>query len=103
MAIRPYRKVLTKERELQQLQDAVEVPLRDIIGRQILDGNLIENVRLLSASDNLVAHLLGRAYRGYIVVKRDAAASIYDDTSPLPQSYLNLVTSADVTVSLWVF
>ena len=70
----------------------------------ILDGILLKDIALVSTGSNLVHHKLGRASRGFIVVKKSGVADIYNSTvQSLPDSLLSLETSVNVTVSLWVF
>lgn len=103
--ITAFRKVRTKNDDVQQLQDAVAVVLQDIRSRTLLDGRLVEDVVLAAAQINVVNHLLDRPVRGYHVVRASASANVWDtqDANVTPARSLHLWTSAAVTVSLWVF
>ncbi len=105
MPITAFRKVRTKNDDVQLLQDAVAVVLQDVRSRTLLDGRLVSGVVLAAGVVNVVDHFLERAPQGYVVVKSSAAASVYDtqDGNVTPKRSLHLWTSADVTVSLWVF
>lgn len=105
MAITPYRKVRVDDNVLRQMQDAIEMPIRDISKRAILDGQLLEGVALLSSADNVVNHKLGKTLTGWLVVRQNASSIIWDDQAAngRPQDYLILKCSANVTISLWVF
>lgn len=105
MAIAAFRRVRTKNDDVQQLQDAVALVLQDVRSRTLIDGRLIEGLALTSGAVNVVNHFLDRPPRGYHVVRASAAASVWDtqDDNVTPARNLNLWTSADVTVSLWVF
>lgn len=76
----------------------------ELIDNPLLNGQLIENVSL-SATTYSVSHGLGRAYRGYIVVKRNANQLEYVDTTSTanPTTHIPLKAGGAVTVSLWVF
>ncbi len=66
----------------------------------------------LSISSRAVPHGLGRPYRGWIVVRKSAAADVYEAYKPGahelrgdldPSKVVVLLASLPVTVSLWVF
>lgn len=105
MALKAFRRVRTDREDVKQLQDAVANTFQTILGRQIIDGLLLEDVELVTGSIQTVEHKLGRKLAGYIVVKRDAEATVWDSqaASTLPEKTLSLNVSANVTVSLWVF
>lgn len=102
--IPPFRRVRTQNAEVSSLQDATEAVLKQIRNRQIIDGRLIEGVTIETV-ETVVDHKLGRALRGWIVVRQGADARIWDqqDDNARPELSLVLVASASVKVSLWVF
>jgi hypothetical protein len=65
-----------------------------------LSGRLIEDIDV-KTSQTTVSHNLGRVPAGYIIVYKSSAGDIWatskDDT------HLVLDTSANVTISIWVF
>ena len=67
-------------------------------------GRLIKGLKLSTARER-VPHGLGRSFSGYIVVSKDAHATVMVDTedNSSPGRYIPLVASAAVEVSLWVF
>lgn len=72
----------------------------------ILAGRLIERVPggplvNIGTGDTLIAHLLGRLPRGWIVTDRDADARIWRIRADT--RYLTLRASVSVNVALWVF
>lgn len=69
------------------------------------DGNLIENVALDTTVSTFVSHKLGKKYQGYVIVEKDANAVIYTDTATEfdKTKFLKLKTSANTTVTIWVF
>lgn len=98
-----FRAIRTAVKDIQRLQDALNKVFNSILNKQILDGRLIPNINLLSSSTNEISHGLGNPLRGYIIVNQDASANIYSSVSTTPNSTFILNTSADVTISLWVF
>jgi hypothetical protein len=75
-----------------------------LLGRVQLDSVLLQSVEL-TTGHNTIPHTLGRTLTGWSAIRQNAAASIYDaqSSNPDPQTYLVLVASAPVTVSLEVF
>ena len=103
MALKIFKKIGTKDKDLERVQENIDGPLRELLSKQILDGILLEGITLVNAQTNLVNHLLGRAYRGFFIVRLSAGVSIWDSSSDRPQDFLVLNTSANCTISLWVF
>ena len=93
--------------ELDRVQRSIEETLFPVTRASILDGNLI--TADITTSGTSIPHKLGRRYRGLIVVKRTMAdgtaftGTITEDV-PLDSSiYIKLSTTANVTVTVWVF
>lgn len=105
MSIQPYKKVRTDTDIVRQVQDAIEIPLKDISSRAILDGQILSGVELSSGVDNIIDHKLQRKLVGWIIMRQSANANIWDlqNLNTRPQQSLVLQTSANVTVSIWVF
>lgn len=103
MALPNFRRVNTKLNDLKLLQDSLDAALRPIIDKLILDGRLIEDIELTTGQANLIDHRLGRSIRGYVVVKRDADARVWDSVPDRPATQIDLRSSANVTISIWVF
>ena len=94
--------------ELVRAQDNISAAMARVVACPILDGVLIEDV-VITTSVN-VAHGLGRAWRGYLITKKNTNANVYSPTASntSPAALLPLTASlgtgvANVTVSLWVF
>lgn len=99
-----FKKIGQRLPDVARFQDNVEQTFLSLTNKAIIDGVLIDNVNLTtSASD--IAHGLGKPVTGYIVIKRNANAVVYDNeqTNTKRDRFLNLQASATVTVSLWVF
>lgn len=105
MAFPAFKNVNPDDPIIDKLESNVAQVFSYLQGKAIIDGVLIEGVALLSSKTNLVPHLLQRRPRGYIVVKQNANATIWDSTpaANIENIYLQLLVSANVTVSLWVF
>ena len=99
--VSPSQRLFGLPRELQTVQDNLAGVLDLIAKVQIVDGVRLEDVALVSGSDQLVAHKLGRAPLGWFTVKRNADCRLWE--TALDANHLTLRTSANVTVTLWVF
>jgi hypothetical protein len=100
-----FRRIRSTSSDVVQLQDSVANALNPIIKKEIIDGQLLENLALATSQDNLIQHKLGRNLRGYIIVRKNALADVYEQPVPnnLTELQLNLHTTQTVTISLWVF
>lgn len=101
--IRAFQRIRTTNAVLEKLQSNVENSFRPLNASQIIDGNLIEDVALRASAPRTINHLLGRSYRGWIVVRRNADCVIWESPTSNMKQELILNTIADVTVSLWIF
>jgi hypothetical protein len=98
-----FSKNQTDSQDLNQVQDALVKCLNPLFKNPILDGSVI--TASLKTGPNQVPHLLGRNIIGWILCGQNAGAAIYDNqsTNTLPSLFLNLVSSAPVTVKIYVF
>ena len=96
------------------LQRSVERAFADLSYRRINDGTLIEDVTIpVNSSENtLVSHSLGRPVDGYIVVRRNNDAMVFDGTGLVknPREEFSVKASSqaspaptEIKVSFWVF
>lgn len=78
--------------------------INPIVTNPLVNGRAIQNVELVTGA-NVVNHKLGRKLQGWLITGINGAASIYDTqaSNQLSARTLNLVSNADVTISLWVF
>lgn len=104
-SLNPIEKIKTTDSDLSAVQDNIVRSLSSLLVKEILDGQILKNISLASGSINKVSHLLSRPVTGYIVIKKNANATIWDSESSNAQKdlFLTLNTSANCTVSLWVF
>ncbi len=106
----PFDRIRTQNSELRQLQDAAGAVFKDITGREVLDGRLIEDVVLTGTQTLSLAHGLGRRLVGWVIVRKNATGDVWDgqktNSTPARTLVLNndLATDQDtMTISLWVF
>lgn len=78
--------------------------LNALLGFAPNQGWILRNITLANGTTQ-VPHLLGRKLQGWSLVRQRASASIYDtqDANQTPQLTLSLVSSAQVSVDLWVY
>ena len=100
--IRDFKKVAGGDEEFSKLQERLQEFFQPIIACALLDGTLLTNV-VLSTTATKVEHKLRRPVQGWIVVRKNAAADIFEPNRDLPTTFLTLQASAAVTVDLWVF
>lgn len=86
------------QRALDHVREAVD-PIVDSLNQGIAVGRFLE-VSLTTGQDNRINPKLGRPCRGYLVVRKDADARVWDTDAG---RYLVLQCSANVNVTLWVF
>lgn len=98
------QRIQTQDRVLNMIQDNVSNILDPYSSKEILQGQILQNVRLVSGANN-VPHKLDRKLIGWFIVRQRAAGTIYDtqDTNSQPNLFLQLVSSANVSVDLYVF
>jgi hypothetical protein len=97
-------KIQSQTPDLNRVQDSIQKAFNPLAQNALLDGVLLTSVALKSGS-NTINHTLGRNLSGWVVVRQRASASFYDtqDSNSLPALTLNLTSSANVTVDLYVF
>ena len=94
--------IKAKSPELNRIQANIDTFADSVTSIPILDGNLIKDVEL-SSSETQVSHKLGRKYRGWIIVDKNAQQDVWVSSTDLTQRFLALTAAGSVTVSLWVF
>ena len=103
--IRAFRKIRAKEFELNQVQDSIEQTFKSVLSVPLLNGVLIRSINLTSGTTNRIEHKLGRNLIGYLVLRKDAPATIYDTKSSAvsDKDFLLLSTTQNTTIDIWVF
>jgi hypothetical protein len=102
MSIKDFKAISTENDELDRVQDNVSLFTQPLVDNPLLDGRLLEDV-ILTTSEVLVEHKLGRKPRGWYIVKKNAAQDIHESGTTLQERFLSLTAAGTVTVSLWVF
>lgn len=98
------QRIQTGDRVLNMIQDNVSNILDPYSSKEILQGQLLQNVSLSSGTNN-IPHKLERALIGWFIVRQRAAGTVYDtqDTNSVPNLFLRLIASADMSVDIYVF
>jgi len=86
-------------------QDHVESVINPVLAAAIIDGIILEDIDLISTGFTSVEHKLGRKPRGYLVIRKSAAQTVYEEVGDYDSRklFLKLRASGTVTVNLWVF
>ena len=86
-------------------QDHIESVINPVLDSAIIDGVILEDIDLVSTGFTSVEHKLGRKPRGYLVIRKSAAETVYEDVGDYDNRklYIKLRASGAVTVNLWVF
>lgn len=95
---------LVQQLTLDQMQNLWASALNPILSSPIVNGRQIDDIKLTIGS-NTINHKLGRKLQGWITVRINGIAEIYDTqaTNQMPELTLTLVSDADVTASMWVY
>jgi len=95
---------LSGNRDVQFAQQSQASALQPLLRNPITNGIILEKVALLVGS-NTIQHKLDRKLQGWVLVRKGAAADVYDtqDTNTTPDRTLVLVSDAVVTVNIYVF
>ena len=74
-----------------------------VLKSDIIDGVLVEGI-VLATGANRVPHTLSRVPRGWIIVDRNAAATVYKTPTGITDSLtMALTASAPITISVCFF
>ena len=102
--IKGLRLFQTKAEELDRVYQNVARFASQFTQNPVLDGRVIKDLIIPTASGLTVSHGLGRDIQGWVVVDTSAQADVWKASSqPTPSKTLVLAASADVTISLYVF
>lgn len=95
------RQTISTDANVTQLQAAINDQFGAISAIPFMNGVLLTGVSLVTGSTNTINHKLGRLAQGYFVVSKSTGAIVWNDT--FTDAAIPLHTSANCTVSLWVF
>lgn len=95
----------TQNKDLSLMQTKWKSVLDKLIANPLVQGLIINDIQIVSGHPNSINHMLGRALVGWLPISQDAQAELWDSqsTNQTPKLTLLLNSSADVTVSLYVF
>lgn len=99
MVIEKFTKLNIKDQVLARFQLNLERFFFQLYDNILLKGELIEGVDLSGSTE--VSHSLGRTPRGFLVVDKDAAATIHKESANSTKITLN--ASSACVASIWVF
>jgi len=103
MTLPRFAKVQVDDEALNRVQDRIKQVTDALVANQLLEGRLL-TVTLTAGAFTRVSHGLGRPPTGYVIVRRNANAVIWDQPNGTDSgAFLQLQPSATVTVTLWVF
>jgi len=106
MAIPPITKIRTGNQDIDRIGDSLLNQSNWLGSKEIIDGVLIADQALVTgANGNSITHKLGRAYKGYIVVKSSNYLLTHGDQPTLADTslFINIRASVACTVTIWVF
>jgi hypothetical protein len=105
MAFSKFLSLAFLDNRTSQVFQRIKLILEEITNKRLIDGNLLLGVSLVTGVDNIVTHKLGRPIVGYLITQKSADCRIWDNqlTNEQKDKFLNLETSANVTVDIWVF
>ncbi len=76
--------------------------INPLLALPILNGNLLTNISLVASTPLAINHLLQRMPQGWILTDNTADTAVWR-TRAFSQYTLTLESSADTTISLWIF
>lgn len=94
----------TDSKDLSLLQTNWAQQINPVLNLPTNKGQVLKSISLVTGS-NQVSHRLGRNLQGWFLVRQRGAASVYDqqDAELNPSLFLSLVSSANVSVDIFVF
>lgn len=86
------------------IQDNIATILEPLSNVPLNNGQILQNVALVSGTNNVV-HKLARKPLGWFIIRQRSSGTVYDtqDTNPNSAVFLRLVASAAINVDLFVF
>lgn len=95
---------LPQQLTVQDLQNKWASIIDPVTTNPVNNSLILKNISL-TTGNNTINHKLGRKLQGWNIIRKRAAAEIYDaqDSNQMPALTLVLVSDADVTIDLTVF
>lgn len=88
--------------DVNKMQDRLTEFVQPLVLNPTLDGLLLESVSVGTVATK-IEHKLRRPLRGYVIVRQNAQAQIWESSQALPGAFLTLQASSPCIISLWVF
>lgn len=100
-----FRKLNSKDRDLNLVQDNIDDAISDLANNPFITGVLLKEVELIAGQDNIISHKLGKKLIGWTLVRKRGLGDVYDvqDANSTPHLTLILRTSVNITVDIRVF
>jgi len=99
--VKDFKKVRSDDRIINQVQDNIEQAINPIINSEIINGLIIKDIEVLTGTVLTISHRLGRTPNGFAIVKRNANSTVWNGI--IDKKTIELNSSANVTITLWVF
>jgi len=97
-------KFQSEDQSVNMLQTTWSSALNPLLANPLSSMVVLKDI-VLAIGSNTINHLLNRTLQGWIVVRQNGVANLYDDqaANPLQNKTLILISDAAVTVNLIVF
>lgn len=102
MALKGFRNPQQNDGPTQALTKAVADFTRQLENNPLLGGRILADITVGTSTTN-IPHLLGQAWKGWIVVKNSNGATVEQSSQVDNLQYLSLFASAPVVVNIYVF
>lgn len=103
MAISKFKQIKSEDYELMRVQDNVNAAFIPIQNAEIINGQVLKNISLTTGQPNIINHRLNRNLVGYLVIRKDSNANVWDASSSTPNLTILLYTDSNCRVDLYVF
>lgn len=102
MAFKKFTKIVTKDADLNRVQDNIFTSLDPVVSKIQLDSNVIQNVILTNLTTVNVPHLLNRIPIGFIVINKTNESDVWN-AKISDANYLYLTCSSNCTITILTF
>jgi hypothetical protein len=105
VALPKFDKIQTNDPAINIILDSLEKTLNPVFDNPLLSGQQLKNIALVTGI-NVVNHKLGRKLQGWFITRpRAVAATFFDtqDTNKLPALTLEINSSVDIIVDIYVY
>ena len=103
MSLKAMKTIQPSSYDMDVIQRNTKEFVQQLENNIILDGVLLKDISLSSASATIIEHKLNREYQGWMITKIDANTNVWESSSTLPKSHLTLNCSTNCIVSIYIF